>query len=372
MKTDCEFSKREIVEAGKSLKGVITQQSEETLRAFKIAHNWRSSHVLPMSSIRLQLVNASIGQNVKTTTSARLKRMKSIRKKLRESDRTLYQIQDIAGCRAILGSIDDVSKIVRWYNSNRCIHEIQRNNDYIAEPKAGGYRSHHLVLKFNGERHGGKFSRHTVELQLRTHPQHIWATAVEAVGLVRNEDLKGGKGDGDWLRLFALMGHRIAIWEGAPGVAGLPHNDIEVRDELSYLEQKLSALKNLSAWNAAIHCLSNFQGGRGFYLITFDRERQETSVSRYKKFSHGEDALIGKERDFESGDSVLVELEKADDLRQAYPNYFMDVGVFASYLQAAVCGNSMPEESKQKEQIEEIPRMNYTIKAIMNWWQNRR
>ena len=369
MLADCEFSKREIVEAGKALKGVLTEQSEETLRAFKIAHSWRSSHVLPMSSIRSQLVNAAIGQRVKATTSARLKRMKSIRKKLRESERTLYQIQDIAGCRAILRCIDDVTALSNWYRSSRCIHEIQRSNDYITEPKSGGYRSQHIVLKFNGERHGGKFTRHTVELQLRTHPQHIWATAVEAVGLVRNEDLKGGKGDADWLRLFAMMGHRIALWEGAPGVPGVSENDREIREELTYLERKLSASKNLSAWNAAIHCLNTFQGGKGFYLITFDRERHETSVAPYKKFAQGEDALIGKETLFEAGDSVLVELEKAEDLRQAYPNYFMDVGVFASYLQAAIEGRRMPEQAEEK--ADPSP-SNYTVKAIMNWWQGRR
>lgn len=138
---------------------------------------------------------------------------------------------------------------------------------------------------------------------------------------------------------------------------------------MTYLEQKLSASKNLSAWNAAIHCLSNFQGGKGFYLITFDRERQETSVIRYRKFAQGEDALIGRETSFEAGDSVLVELEKAEDLRKAYPNYFMDVGVFASYLQAAVDGRRMPEHAEKEE---DTSPSNYTIRAIMNWWQNRR
>jgi hypothetical protein len=147
--------------------------------------------------------------------------MKSIRKKLRDTPLTLYQIQDIGGCRAIVGTVDQLRAIVRLYEQGQSRHGIIKPWDYVDSPKPDGYRSYHLALKFTGQGDEGGYNRQRIEVQIRTRLQHVWATAVEAVGVVRGEDLKGGKGNGDWLRLFALRcrdsSRRSLSGSGIPG-----------------------------------------------------------------------------------------------------------------------------------------------------------
>ena len=55
-----------------------------------------------------------------------------------------------------------------------------------------------------------------IELQVRTRLQHSWATAVEAVGLFRGEELKNHKGSEEWLRLFKLLSAEFAEAERCP------------------------------------------------------------------------------------------------------------------------------------------------------------
>ena len=57
------------------------------------------------------------------------------------------------------------------------------------------------------------FHDRRVEVQIRTFLQHTWATAVEAVGAYRGENMKGGEGNSDWLRLFSLMSGEFAATE---------------------------------------------------------------------------------------------------------------------------------------------------------------
>jgi hypothetical protein len=49
-----------------------------------------------------------------------------------------------------------------------------------------------------------------IELQIRSRLQHSWATAVEAAGLYRGENLKSGVGNEGWLNFFELMSLEIA------------------------------------------------------------------------------------------------------------------------------------------------------------------
>jgi Region found in RelA / SpoT proteins len=87
---------------------------------------------------------------------------------------------------------------------------LREEDDYIARPKPDGYRSHHLMFNFRDRRNAGIHDGRRIEVQLRTRLQHSWATAVEAVGLFRGEDLKGNQGNPKWLRLFTLMSAEFA------------------------------------------------------------------------------------------------------------------------------------------------------------------
>ena len=243
------YPKKEVVRVGDTLRRRIPEdRPAEALHAFRVAYDWRNSHAYPMRKIRRELGGRVRKLHIEGIAAARMKRMSSIRKKLKKLPFNLTQIQDLGGCRAILPSIDNVRALIAAYRAGASIHMLRNETDYIERPKPDGYRSFHFVLSFQGQDEELIYDGRRIEVQIRTELQHSWATAVEAVGLFRDEDLKAGEGDSDWLRLFALMGSEFAEIEKSPLVAGTPAFALR-RQELRYLNHKLKAvdtLENLS------------------------------------------------------------------------------------------------------------------------------
>lgn len=113
------------------------------------------------------------------------------------------------------------------------------------------YRCHHLIYKFKGGGENSVFDGRRIEIQVRTRLQHAWATAVEAVGLMRQEDLKAGKGDADWLRLFELMSAELAMAEDCPQSTHVPGHLSRIR-EIRELNKKLNAVNTLEDLRHAV------------------------------------------------------------------------------------------------------------------------
>lgn len=335
-----EYSKREVVNAGKFIARRGIQATDEAIELFGVAHNWRDSYVVPMMRVRQELGGMVRRVQRGAVTAARLKRMQSIRRKLQTQPWTLYQIQDIGGCRAIMSSLDDANRLAEIYRSGDCRHRLNKENDYIENPKSDGYRSLHFIFKFQGVGDEAIYNRQFIELQIRTQLQHSWATAVEAVGLVRNQNLKAGQGSPDWLRFFEIMSSEFAIEENCALVPGVSENQNERRSELRDLEQELSAIKRLDAYNQAIQYAEIFvgSGSSRYFIIQYDYENKEVTVTPYDHFSQSSAQYIEEERRHGARNTVLVEVDKVDDLKVAYPNYFLDVRLFTSRLKNIIYG----------------------------------
>lgn len=331
-------------EAGKRLASPIffTPESRaESIEIFSVANSWRASHVYPMRSIRTS-VGAHMRQlGVRGDMASRAKRMQSIRRKLADTTLNLDQMQDLGGCRAILGDIDGVNRLVERIRE-RTPHRIRREWDYIRNPKDDGYRSHHLSLEFmpNG-RVGDHYAGRRIELQVRTRLQHSWATAIEAVSLYRGEDLKHHKGDGDWLRLFLLAGAEFAHVERCPLPEGVPDRPERIR-ELRDLNDRLGAdtmLDNIKA--ATFWAENNFNDGGSHYLLRYRADRT-VKIETHFSIMSAMRALATAEGAAEAGESdenvVLVEVDKIDKLVDMYPNYFGDVNLFVRNLRLACSG----------------------------------
>jgi Region found in RelA / SpoT proteins len=227
-----DYSMKDVLRAGEALAGkmIWTEETAPRIReVFSIASNWRDSHAYPMRKVR-NLVYQKIRRLKQSgNTVARLKHMPSIRRKLRDQPWKLNQIQDLAGCRAILPTIDGVNALIEALRRNSC-HVIHREDPYINSPKPDGYRCHHIVYKFQGVSEEEVFNGRRVEIQVRTRLQHSWATAVETVGLFRQENMKGGLGNQDWLRLFKLMSAEFAVEEGCPEPPEVSGGDARIRE----------------------------------------------------------------------------------------------------------------------------------------------
>jgi ppGpp synthetase/RelA/SpoT-type nucleotidyltranferase len=330
------YSKRQVVEAGKFLAQDIPEsRKEEAIEAFKIAHNWRDAHVRPLVMMRAELVGRLKVLKFAHPTAARLKRMKSIRSKLAKGRLTLYQMQDVGGYRVILPSLAELEIITKSYQDG-CKHELMGIDDYVDNPKRDGYRCRHLIFKFRGRGPDEVFNRQRLEMQVRSQLQHAWATAVEAVGLYRSEDLKGGAGNEDWRRFFQLVSSEFADEEGTALVPDTPSKK-DRKKELKHLNKKLGAVSILKTFNQAVQYSEDFfVKDAEFFLIQYDRKTQSVVISPYNKYGPVSNAYIHVESSEEDAGlgktNVLVEVDAIEDLKAAYPNYFLDVALFLDKL----------------------------------------
>jgi len=341
-----KHSKREVVNAGKLLARNIYKVDDDVREAFKIAHNWRSAYAYPMHRLRHELRGKIARGGGKGITAGRLKRMISIRRKLSSGALSLYQMQDIAGVRAVLSSIDEVNRISGLFEDGATQHRLVRTDDYLIMPRESGYRSRHLILKYTGDSGDEVFNRQFVEIQLRTERQHAWATSVESVGLVTGDNLKGGEGNPDWLRFFKLMSAEIAEREGLPADKSAPkRNDRLV--ELRALNKRLGAIQELESYKEAIHYTDAFFGNDYRYvLMSFNRMTKTVTVRPYigfrdidEEYERIEGGLLPET--VEDSNAVLVEVDRVRDLKSAYPNYFLDVQLFVSECRKSLSGRGL-------------------------------
>jgi hypothetical protein len=288
-------------------------------------------------------------------TVARLKRMQAIRRKLRRIGLNLSQLQDLGGCRAILSTMDDVRALADKFRA-RARHEIRGEKDYIEEPKVDGYRSHHIMLNFCGNGSAAIHDGRRVEVQLRTRLQHSWATAVEAVGLFRGEDLKGNHGHPGWLRLFQLMSGEFALAEGCYEGDGMPSHGQRLR-EIKDLDKALDAAKTLENLSHAVRSTEyeiRPDNRPTYYLIKYNHAANMVEVSPYFRAaaaveSYDEAEFDDNKSGNDTANIVLVEADKIENLKEAYPNYFGDVQLFKARLKH-ITGANATREYKMKPQ----------------------
>lgn len=361
-----KYSKKQVIKAGEALASPMPwdpSKREEIAEVFRIAHDWRASHAFPMRKIRFELGGKIRGVKGSGTTAARLKRMRSIRKKLGRLSTTLVQIQDIAGCRAILNSMADVHAVAARYRDGASAHIIRDDRSYIENPKAGGYRSHHIVLNFQGVDEEAIYNDRRVEVQLRTHLQHAWATAVEAVGLVRAEDLKAGEGDADWLRLFKLVSSEFAEHEDCAPVPGTGTRAERI-SEIADLNKKLGAVSTLENLRQAYRFATN-SGSlyNKYFLISYDHEKHTVKIVGYNSAVQSADQYSKQEAAKDSINTVLVEVDTLEDLRIAYPNYYLDVRMFAKNIDNIVRGYPILNSDNSATEEPLVSR-----KYDLSWW----
>ena len=341
------YGAKDVRRAGDALRGNILwsdESADEIKEIFRIANSWRDSHMYPMWRVRYELMGQIRRLKQPGSTFARLKRMSSICKKLRNLTAKLNKIQDLGGCRAIMPSIRDTKALINSCRENLA-HEIHTVDDYINNPKPDGYRSHHIVYKFRGDETSAIFNGRRIELQIRTRLQHSWATAVEAVGTFRKEDLKGGQGSTEWLRLFELMSSEIAIAEDCPELENAPphHERIAEIRELDECLKAVSTLENLrQAFNYVETYSSNIEPK--YFIIRYDNANSTVNVDPYDSSIAGTKSLDDIEKS-ENINSVLVEADKIETLMEGYPNYFGDVQLFKNSLRDITRGKVAKEFS---------------------------
>lgn len=331
-----EYVRSKVNEAGRQLAVFEVDNANEYLT---IIDNWRASHAHPLNAFYMTLKRRAKKFSRNALVVQRIKRLESIAFKLTHSKKMkLTQMQDIAGCRAVLSSVEQVRKLQNYYQLEPLAHNFNGTKDYINEPKDTGYRGIHLKYSVASSNHEWPYNGLKIEIQIRTLLQHKWATAVEAAETFTGQALKSNQGSQDWRRFFALMSSVFAIREKSPTVPGTPRNIDELYAEIRKLDEDHHMAATFSGYRAIFPQVEKQKEAK-YFLVRLDPINRLVRVKGFKKNESQEankrytEAEKGIEKD-SAVRVVLVSVSSIASLQRAYPNYFLDTDAFLSEVTA--------------------------------------
>jgi hypothetical protein len=325
-----QLSKKDVNRAGDTL--VKNPQDEQALT---VLEHWRylHSHLIDPKKDGLYQYNDSASAQV----SSRLKRSISIIEKLKRfPDMKLSRMQDIIGARWVVKS--DPSFFLFFIDElrNKKQYRVTKMTDYIETPRESGYRAVHFIYECQSPD-----TPHTNgllgEMQLRTRPQHLWAMAVETVGMFYGQALKSSRGDQEWLDFFRLTSAVISTMEGTPVVEQYRNTDAkELRRMLHQQGHEQSFFSKLAAIRR-IHD-KDFSEDYEYWLLDLDLKKETCDIYGFKmdQIATAHEMYAAKEQTPAClrGDKqiVLVSTSSFKDLRPNYPSYFLDVAEFLEMI----------------------------------------
>lgn len=305
------ISKSRIKKLGRSIRHSRRDSDKVKDPDLEMLQAYRISFQASLNSVFDYLVERSKLHYKGSLAVYRLKRIDTIIRKIsREATMDFSKMQDIAGCRAIVGSERQIYNIVDDFKKNSNF-EIVDEVDYIANPRDTGYISYHLVVRpINQER--------IVEIQLRTRSHHYWATLVEITDVIFGIKLKEGEDHPELYEFHKLL---------AKGVENLSLEDKKKLVEIDRKNQIISKLSSLFKSNYYIS-IDRWSKARKKedeqYLIMELDSNLSPIFSFYNSFLDAEDAYF-KKFTLNEPNMVLVHLYKSDfeKIGLAYSNYVL-------------------------------------------------
>ena len=351
--TGRKYTKGQIDRAGEAL---IALGKDDPAReeAIAVVDNWRACHAYPLQVIKMTLLNRAKKITPRALIAQRMKRRPSIEIKLLDNpNMKLSQMQDIGGCRAVLQNVKEVRRLVDVYkkfhaksgkgqSKGRSSWDGSEAFDYIKNPKPDGYRSVHLIFRFQSPSPERKiFNGQRIEIQIRSNLQHAWATAVETAQLFTGQALKAKvkNANEDWLRFFALTSAAFARREKTAPVPGTPDNQDDLVRELKEIVEREKIITCLLGWNDTIHHIEEqARGDAHAFLMVLDPTKKTLRVWSFTKdqLAEAQEQYKQWEKDTESDSRiqvVLVSVESVRALPKAYPNYYVDTKDFVNAVQ---------------------------------------
>lgn len=358
---ELKYEKQEINYAGKILINKNTSE-EERNKAISILDNWRAVHGYPIHIFQMTLKKKAQNVDKNSLVAQRLKRAPAIIYKLKRSyqghnpSMKLYQMQDIGGCRAVLPNIALARKLYECYLKSDLKHRLANKKNYvdiknkenkIDGPKADGYRGFHLVYEYLSDKEGKKnYNGILVEVQIRSKLQHLWATAVETTGFFTRQAIKTNEGDKEWADFFKLISSAFAKLEDCPSVPDTPQDEKELYLEIKKREKELKFIDIMTGWKGVINFFEKEIKAKKnkkvkFFLLELDILGRKTIIKSYtekeeQKAIEDYSALEKRHPDSKDYDVVLVGTNTLNDLKKAYPSYFLDIDEFLNYLKKII------------------------------------
>ena len=333
------YSKAQINRAGEILKSVEVASEDDLDFARAVLTNWRACHAYPINTFQATLRDKLERIDDDAIVAQRLKRASSIVVKLQRFDgMQLARMQDIGGLRAVVSTVGNLKRLEDAYRTAKFKHGLISSKDYVSEPKQDGYRSIHLIYRYENEK-AIDYNGLSLELQLRTLLQHAWSTAVETMGTFLGQALKSGQGEDRWRSFFAKASAGFAATEGTstgPQFSAMTKREIFL--DVAEAEQKLGVLHMLTGMALAANQIAKRgSSGGAYHLIILNSDSRTVQLRAFSKdnleaaakaYSNIEESI----RDNPRIDAVLVRAGNVIALKKAYPNYFLDTEAFSAHI----------------------------------------
>ena len=182
----------------------------------------------------------------RTEVGSRIKAIDSVVAKLQRKETSLSTMQDIAGCRLTVPTMDDLQTATGWLHDNLT---IERTKDYTRQGQKGGYRAVHLIVVTASGRYA--------EIQIRTEVQHAWANLSEKLAYSIDRLIKAGGGPADVRRRLLALSHQgwlvDSLMEQLRTTRGL-------LEELSYpVQREFADARASSEWSLLNEAVGDFR-----------------------------------------------------------------------------------------------------------------
>lgn len=327
-----KYSRKSLDRAGRALLDPFTRGE-----VIDIVSDWRMTHIPVLREFVEELTQHLNSNGIPFAFySQRVKRMTSIIDKLRNNpDMGLGGLQDIGGARFVFDGIDEMERCKDILLTFVPIHFTHvKTTDYIAVPKASGYRSIHYIYRYHSE--DTDLDGLKIELQIRTRLEHSWAMAVETASLISRSSLKANIEDGSiWREFFKLVSAIFAQREGMAVAEKFKEytHEMYCREYLEYTE-KHRLLDQLSALRVTVNA-DELDTTNGYCVLSINFKERMVTFRTYLSEEEGKATNIFAqlEQTIDSDEAVLlVSLAKMQEIREAYPSYFLDTKEFLSAL----------------------------------------
>ncbi len=293
--------------------------------------SWRGARSYVLNTFKPLLWSRVRNKDI--VVAQRLKRRSTIFDKLhREPKMELARMDDIAGCRLIFKNMLDLQKFRMEFHKGKFNHKLRHEDaekyNYIDRPKLSGYRGIHEIYVYNvSSANGKKFNGLYVEMQFRTIFQHAWATAVEVVGRLTENQPKFNKGDSRHIELFSIASEIIArSKENAKGPQP-DLSDMDVCKTFRKLDDEINIMRLLNSVSI-IKQTSNIKNN----IVLQLSRTGKLFVHKYVNIDSATNGYFALEKTNPDDDIVLVRAKTFDDIQSAYRNYFQNTEDFVKYV----------------------------------------
>ena len=296
-----------------------------------VIDTWRAAHRPVLNTF--QAILRMRTRSSKIVVAQRHKRKNTIIDKLdRFPKMRLSRMDDVAGCRLIFPSIRELYSFRSKLHSANFNHKIRNEidkYDYIKNPKSTGYRGVHDIYEYDVNSDAGKpYKGLLIEIQYRTIYQHAWATCVEVVGFITENQPKFQKGDKRYEHILALSSEIISRTFEKQTSCFPNMSDKDIVKNFTSLNKEINFIHMLRNLNSASHEVSR---NKNVILMFSDTDNLE--ILSFRDSTDAIQALFELEKNSSGKDIVLVRADSGEDVRVAFRNYFSDATEFIKFIE---------------------------------------